>query len=97
MNQPDNEKDFLYRKIGNDIIGINIQKKPFKYDITFSPPIEWLEEEDKEGVIVAKNPITDAWVGLMSLNDEDLRYHTGLTIESDYRKQMIRSICELWD
>ena len=48
MNHPDNEKDFLYRKIGDDIIGLNIQKKPFKYDITFSPPIEWLEEEDKD-------------------------------------------------
>lgn len=97
MNQSNNEKDFIYRMIGDERIGINIQKKQSKYDITFSQPIKWLEDHHDEGVIVAKNPITDAWVGLMILNDEDLGPYTGLTLVSDYRKQMIYSICELWD
>ena len=90
-------KSYIYRKIGEVELGLNIQRKNNKYDITFSDPLQWLDEDNREGVIVAQNPLTDAWVNLMILNDEDLVKYSGLTTASDYRQQMIYAICELWD
>lgn len=74
---------------------ISILDKTPRYDIIFKPPIYFLEEDNREGVSVPKNILTDSWIQLMSLRDEDLNNHSGLTIPQDYRIQMIRCLVEL--
>ena len=87
----------MLKQIGNTTINITIKKTDKCYDITYDPPIEWLDTDSCTGAIVAINLITDAWVQLMSLDDKELSKYCNLTNVSDYRKQMIRSIGELWD
>lgn len=76
---------------------ISIIDNNTRYDISFTPHISFLNEGDRSGVIVAKNILTKSWMELMKLEDRELYNHCGLCTPSEYRKQLIRCLIELWD
>ena len=54
-------------------------------------------EADPGGVIVAKNPMTNAMIDMLMMPYEEMEPFTGLTIPSDYKKQIIKMLSQLWD
>ena len=86
----------MFFKVGDYTTKINIKTDKF-INITYDPPLDFLEDHEKEGVIVFNNLVTKTLTDFITMTDEELSKHSNLTIPSDYRKQLIRALHNLWD
>jgi len=90
----DNEKTYT---INYDYNCANINPNIiYEYDIYKHFLINF-EDDNFDGVIVSKNPMTDMMVNFLLMTDDELRVHSGLTRPDDYRKIIMKNLADLWD
>ena len=74
------------------------------YDITFMirgsdrhNPLNIFEEDDQDGVIVAKNGMTKSIVEHLLMDDEELLEASGMATLQGYRREIMCALVRLWD
>jgi hypothetical protein len=80
--------DYNYANINPNIVYEDDIYKHFHIDF---------EDDNFDGVIVAKNPMTDVIVNFLLMTDDELRVHSGLSRPDDYRKIIMKNLADLWD
>ena len=84
-------------RIGNDMVQITRTEHQTSIDLTYNPPLDYLEVDSKDGEIIAKTPLHLHIIETLLKSDKDLAKESGNTIPSDYRVQLTRAISCLWD
>ena len=76
---------------------IKILEKEITLDVSFNPRMNFLAEDESEGVIVPKFEVTQKILEYLLMNDDELKQYSGLTSAECFRIQLIRSLVCLWD
>ena len=56
-----------------------------------------IQDDDKEGVIVNKNPMTEQLVKFLLMDKSELEKHTGGTYWIQYKIKIMESLAKFWD
>ena len=74
------------------------------YDLTFentgsmkNNPLSIFDEDERDGVILAKNGMTKSMVEYLLKSDKELSKETGLATLEGYRGEIIQALKRLWD
>ena len=77
-------------QIENVDYNLSLRTHPFYYS-------KEIEEHDKEGVIVNKNPMTEQLVKFLLMDKAELEQYTGGTYWVQYKIKIMESLAKFWD
>ena len=69
---------------------LSLRTHPFFYSKDIQP-------EDKQGVIIIKNPMTDQLVRFLLMDQDELDEYTGGTYWIQYKIKIMESLAKFWD
>jgi hypothetical protein len=77
-------------QIENVDYDLSLRTHPFFYS-------KDIEEHDKEGVIVYKNPMTEQLVKFLLMDKDELDQYTGGTYWIQYKIKIMETLAKFWD